>query len=433
MSSRNAFVLNLSYLKAQAKRRLKLIKSGNAEQYQIFRRYHPQAHHLEGIKLADIQLVIARELGLASWAALKVHIEQQNQHLQAISSDAAPLDAELNTLHIRCGHDLQHLLPRAGFKGDFLAWIDPYCLGPLSLDEATLLRVRAEFVVQHYLSELTPQDADIDAVIAGERAKRAQLNDPQYQQIVLWLEHDNYDQLMMIYLLAIMTPALLSKTKIIEVNQFPGTSRYVGLGQLPAQALRSVWQSRQSATTKMQGWASRVWHALCQDNPEAIVAILNSDIDHSFKQIKPVLMRYLQELPHTTNGLSLTQRIALQLLAEAGEQGLIFRALFHAYQQRESLPFLGDLMFWALIKPLSQGEAPLIDIHRLAGEAFSSASLTINTEGFSCLQARTKWLGADDQLGGMNISSQNAWQWDHQHLASLNYRHWHQDLLGSVE
>ncbi|HWE78940.1 MAG TPA: hypothetical protein VG270_10505, partial [Pseudolabrys sp.] len=54
------------------------------------------------------------------------------------------------------------------------------------------------------------------------------------------------------------------------------------------------------------------------------------------------LTRHLQELPWTADGLSLTQRLALQAL-RAGPQTV--SALFRATQlDSEPLPFLGDLM-----------------------------------------------------------------------------------------
>ena len=42
-------------------------------------------------------------------------------------------DADLHTLHIRCGSDLQGKLGEAGFGGDFVEFADPFCTGPLRL------------------------------------------------------------------------------------------------------------------------------------------------------------------------------------------------------------------------------------------------------------------------------------------------------------
>ncbi len=42
MNTRNTFVLNLGYLKSQAKRRLRLLKSNEERQWALVRQYHPK-------------------------------------------------------------------------------------------------------------------------------------------------------------------------------------------------------------------------------------------------------------------------------------------------------------------------------------------------------------------------------------------------------
>lgn len=176
MNTRNTFVLNLGYLKSQAKRRLRLLKSNEEQQWALVRQYHPkQSLTSKSIKLADIQLVIAREMSVNSWSALKAHIQNQNAHLTAIKLGDEPLDSDLNTLHVRCGHDLQKLLTSAGFVGKFLPWIDPYCVGPLYLNEDKMSVTRAKYVVDNYLSVMTPNEADISKVIAAEGENRTLL------------------------------------------------------------------------------------------------------------------------------------------------------------------------------------------------------------------------------------------------------------------
>lgn len=122
MTTRNAFVLNLNYLKSEAKSRLKQLKQGDGAQWLCVKEFHPRPRSVtpESIRLADIQWVMARELGLASWAALKSHIDRQNAHLKAIQSGEKAPDGERQTLHVRCGHDIQPLLEKAGFSGALL-------------------------------------------------------------------------------------------------------------------------------------------------------------------------------------------------------------------------------------------------------------------------------------------------------------------------
>lgn len=71
------------------------------------------------------------------------------------------------------------------------------------------------------------------------------------------------------------------------------------------------------------------------------------------------LRRQLQELPGTQDGLSLTERLFLHYLAEAGPVpfGRVFAELM---AKRKPLPCLGDMMFHALLRPLIDGERPLL-------------------------------------------------------------------------
>ena len=40
----------------------------------------------------------------------------------------------MTTAHLRCGDDLRERLPAAGWEGDYLAFADPVCQGPVGED-----------------------------------------------------------------------------------------------------------------------------------------------------------------------------------------------------------------------------------------------------------------------------------------------------------
>ncbi|MEI8594323.1 hypothetical protein [Photobacterium sp. Hal280] len=86
MNSDNAFSFNLSYLKSQAKHRLKAVRSGDHHALQSVQQFHPKQAQLnpDNIKLADIQFVMARECGLPGWSRLKHHAEMLEHHKQQI-------------------------------------------------------------------------------------------------------------------------------------------------------------------------------------------------------------------------------------------------------------------------------------------------------------------------------------------------------------
>src|SRR6267143_5640206 len=76
--------INLEFLRKEAKALLKQCREGNAA---ALGRIRAQLSRLpEQIKLADVQHVLARELGYANWAELKQHDDPLEEFLEAIRS-----------------------------------------------------------------------------------------------------------------------------------------------------------------------------------------------------------------------------------------------------------------------------------------------------------------------------------------------------------
>ncbi|MBV1842169.1 DUF1835 domain-containing protein [Photobacterium ganghwense] len=471
MTTHNAFSLRLDVLKRRAKQRLKALKHSDSQEWQQVRAHHPKAMALntDNIRLADIQLVIARELGLPSWAQLKVHTDQLDYHRQQIAHKVAPLDNDQRTLHVRCGHDIQHRLTEAGFTGDFLPYIDPFCLGPLDRDPRRCEALRARFVRQHLLTAMGDTTTTEAMLLADGQQKRAQLLDSTYERLVLWVEHDNYDQLMMVRVLAEwcarMVPSGADQKpqpvlELIEVNRFPGQDRFIGLGQLPAEGLRALWQSRRPVSEAMMTTASRVWDALCDESPMSLVRLLSSSGQWAqLPNLAAVLRRHLQELPHQNSGLGLTQWLALEALAAEGDAlpgqtgdskliqdkehhtGVPFTTLFQRYQALEPLPFLGDVMLWAVIKPLLVGDNALVQRVSIAESNPDSANNVDNTGqqpltesdwmrhklaltalGWQVVRYRQTASWGEYAVGGIPVRPDRAWIWDHQNLSTLTLK-----------
>ena len=93
------------------------------------------------------------------------------------------------------------------------------------------------------------------------------LLDTDYQRIVLWVEHDNYDQLMLIRSLYLLSYPNVTKVDIIEVSTYPGRERFIGLGQLPPEALRALWNSRKKVSIEHITVATELWRAFCSKSP----------------------------------------------------------------------------------------------------------------------------------------------------------------------
>ncbi|MHA2708273.1 DUF1835 domain-containing protein [Vibrio owensii] len=419
MQSHNSFSINLNQQKSVAKKRLKAIRHNDTNALYQVKQFHSQPETLtpETIRLADVQHALAKELGLPSWNKLKAHVEELESHKLAINNQANPLDAELTTLHVRCGHDIQQQLKTCGFEGDFLPMIDPLCIGPIPSNEKGFVAIRAQYVVDTLLPVMGRKDS-VQEVAQFEQANIHTLLGQQYERIVFWVEHDAYDQFMLLRGLSLLEETEGKIIEIIEFNQFPGTERFIGFGQLPAEAIRSCWQHRKPVTAKLFSQAKRCWQALQTPTPQPLVNLLEQHELDCLPNIKAVMKRHLQELPHSESGFSFTQHLALQILNEQNAP-ISVKDWFQKYQQQEPLPTLGDVMFYALLLPLAQAENPLFTVDSL-DKNWWEQQVNINEKGRECLNGHSTFL-QDYWVGGIHNQANRRWAWNHIQLSSLHH------------
>ncbi|MFQ6572276.1 DUF1835 domain-containing protein [Pseudomonas sp. UM16] len=299
--------------------------------------------------LADAQRLIARDLGFASWPKLKAHIDAIDfaaRHPQFVADD------EARSQHWRCGNDISHSLRLAGFSGAFHMLSDPLCMGPVrDLPSDHYYRLRSDYISQAYGLER----AQVLQRMADEYRQLSLLSD--CPRAVLWCEADAYDQLFLIRLLASLQ-RLPPRLELIQIDRMPGVQRFIGIGQLAPDVLAWLWPQRQAVSEAMQQLARQAWSAYCAPSPEAWAQLAHRQ-DLALPLLAPALLRQLQELPSLSDGLSLSERLSLQIIAEFGEVPFA-RVFAELMAKREPLPYLGDMMFHALLRPLIDAPTPLI-------------------------------------------------------------------------
>jgi hypothetical protein len=264
----SAFRLNLEQQKNRAKDLLRAAKAADPAALSRL-----AAGATQVLKLADAQLAIARELRFASWAKLKAHIEAMDRQRAVMDGHHPAADGELTTLHIRCGSDIQQPLRDAGFVGDFLEHAIPYCMGPVTTgpDRHELM---ARFIVDAFPSARggLVYERELEGLSRGDQ--ELQRTADRYARVVLWSEHDVWDQLFLARLLAHYAQAERPRVlELIVVNEFPGSERFIGLGQLPPEALRLLWPTRKSVTAAQLSLGNDVWMALASDNPQRLAVL----------------------------------------------------------------------------------------------------------------------------------------------------------------
>lgn len=323
--------------------------------------------------LSQAQWAIAKRLGFSSWPKLKAHIDAID--FAARHPDFAASD-EARTTHWRCGNDIAHSLQLAGFKGRFQMLSDPLCMGPVrDLPTDDYQALRAAFISQAFAldqNEATRRLADeylqLEALAHAEHS-------------VLWCEADAYDQLFLIRALAGLE-RVPKKLELIEVDRIPGVQRFIGIGQLAPDLLACLWPQRRLIDEQAVQLAKQAWAAYCDSAPIKWAQLAHGT-HPALPFLAPALLRQLQELPGARDGLSLTERLTLSYLAEAGPKpaGRVFAELM---AKREPLPFLGDMMFYALLRPLIDGAEPLL--------TETPAGLALTELGRAVLDGQAYWL-----------------------------------------
>jgi hypothetical protein len=303
-------------------------------------------------------------------------------------------DGDCRTLHIRCGSDIFPALRTAGFTGDLLEYADPICQGPVP-EGPNLLATRAHFISSAY-RPITP--ADLQA--AEDRLAEAHT----YPRAVLWFEHDSYDQLLLARILArFATGPRPERLELICIDHHPSVPRFIGLGQLDATALAALWPDRVPVTNTNLTLGRDIWTALRQPDPTALQAIAETAPPIPANAIR----RHLQELPGTGDGLSLTQRLILGLLAQhPTTAGRIFAELT---QRLDPLPFLGDLMLLPIVNDMAQAGVLTLAAH---DKPFTREA-TITDTGRAVLAGHRDYLALtppERWVGGVRVGS--GWRWD---------------------
>jgi hypothetical protein len=325
----------------QGKRAKELLRAARAGDQRALARFKSLP------RLAEAQYLIAQELRFQNWAALKRHIaemtrERESALIQAALPPSAPslLDGDLRTLHIRCGGDLRAPLQSAGFRGDFYEHNYPYLIGPVR-EGAGCLEQRARFLVDSYADSRDPPLQYEPVLRSLERDEQRLHESADYDRVVIWSEFDCYDQLVLVRLLGhYATHRRPARLELINIGEFPGAVRFIGLGQLPPEALRMLWTKRKPGTPAILKLGLDAWCALINPDPRGLATILRSGTP-ALPLLANALHRHLRELPSGANGLSFTEEMSLQLIAE---QEMSLAHLFgRLTYERDPLPGQGDL------------------------------------------------------------------------------------------
>lgn len=391
--------INLEQQRKRAKELLQRLRAGTApEQLALL------TSTAASPRLADAQRLVARDLGFASWPKLKAHVDAIDfaaRHPQFVADD------EARTQHWRCGSDISHTLHLAGFSGSFHMLTDPLCMGPVrDLPSEQYRAMRCDYISQAYALE----PAQVQRKMFDEYSQLPMIGDSP--RAVLWCEADAYDQLFLIRLLSSLE-RLPQRLELIQIDHVPGVQRFIGIGQLAPDVLAWLWPQRQVIDEPMLQLARQAWTAYCAPSPEAWAQLAHRK-DLALSLLAPALLRQLQELPGLSDGLSLSERLALQIVGEFGHVPFA-RVFAELMAKREPLPYLGDMMFHALLRPLIDSPTPLI-VEAQTELEWTRRTLSLTALGERVLAGGAYWLdqsAPERWVGGVRLlAGQGHWAID---------------------
>lgn len=404
--------LNLDRQRQLAKRLRDAARSGDAEALMRLASHHPRAKQLDAsrLKLTDAQLVIAREAGLPSWPALKAHVDQIDQARGAIEAGGDAPDADVSTLHIRCGNDIEQALTRAGFAGDFLMVADPVCQGPVS-DGPHALAERARFIATEY-----PGEDESENLGKLRNTDNRLMRAGDYGRIALWFEHDPYDQLLLVKILDRLKQAGADhrKVELISLDRFPGISKFIGIGQLSPAALRHLYAGRKPVTEAAYATAHQAWQALLEETPMPLFE-LSRQASPGLPYLPGAMLRYLAELPDQHTGLSFTETAILNTLDDGPlPWGQVFARFM---REVDPLPWHGDGMFLGTMLRLRDAGDPALtsDPTEIAAAEWGKAVFALTATGQALRAGQRDWKQCSPRErinGGVGCFSTPDWRWD---------------------
>lgn len=277
--------------------------------------------------------------------------------------------------------------------GTHLAWRDVLHEGPvpagLSLEE--LSRVRAQYLTERGYGNPIKIHHDFEKRDATLRRAR------EFDEVVLWFEHDLYDQLHLLQVLTVLREMGMGSgsVQLVQSDQY--------LGTLVADELMSLLGKRRFVTAATSESAARAWSAFTSDEPLTLREA-TSEKFAGLPFLRDALLRLCEEYPATNTGLSRSQRHIL----ESAAQGIApADELFRRSQAREEAAFLGDASCYRIIADLCQQPAPLL--------AALENGYDLTVLGRRVLGGDADWLEQqplDRWIGGVHLTTERYWRWD---------------------
>lgn len=295
-------------------------------------------------------------------------------------------------------------MKKANIPGLFIPWRDILHDGPvpegLSLEK--LSEVRTKFITDQGWGK--PEDIKRSFIKRDSMLKSFE----QYEKVILWFEHDLYDQLQILQIL----DWFHSNSKNVAMLSIICTDSY--LGRLSPEKMKRLVKYESPITKSHLLLSSKAWCAFRSSSPEKWAELLKTDTS-ALPFLEGAVVRMLEEYPNCSNGLSRTGQQALKIISDGEKKP---GRVFGRNQESEDRFFLGDSGFWSILYEFLESSPPLLELSegkKLTLPTSPNQELAITSAGREVLSGKRNWIefvNLDRWIGGVHLTPDNIWYWD---------------------
>jgi hypothetical protein len=320
---------------------------------------------------------------------------------------AAGAERAVLDLIITNGDAAGELLRRTVSGAEVLPWRDVLHEGPVPLTAtlAELTEIRAEYLARRGWGDREEIAANLQARDRGLARAEA------FDRVVLWFEHDLYDQLQLLQVLDWCSHRRPHELLLVQAAEF--------LGRQSPQEIDRLKALEEPVSDGQLALAVDAWASFRAPTPKPWHALLGRDLS-LLPFLGPAVQRMLEELPGR-DGISRSERQILTALFSGISTP---PALFVAVQRTEQAVFMGDWSFWGLLDGLALARVPLIE--GLAGAPFRpenagrgspyfGSELRLTAFGEAVLEGREDNAALnriDRWWGGTHLANDHLWRFD---------------------
>lgn len=213
----------------------------------------------------------------------------------------------------------------------------------------------------------------------------------RFERVQLWFEHDLWDQAALIRVLS-----LLAERRGLDERLFlvpaDGVRPFAALDDAELGALQPAPMRRAQLEAGALAWA-----AFAAEDPRALDALRRET--QPLPHLAAAMRRHLQDLPWTTDGLALTERLLLRALT-AGAAG--WPAALRAMQSADPVFHVTDLIVRDVRARLSEGPRRLV----------TREGWALTPRGAAVLRGEERHVPTPRFVGGVTVGAAGSWQWD---------------------